>query len=588
MSTAWLAVSAVFTLVVIRLLAARAVLSIRPFAVLILLGALYGPLALETLHYVAGADVMYRPPYEKMAGGMLAPLIVGVPAFAFLLFLRAYRRLSIADAFLIAFTLGFGCDLFLRTLAAPLANSTAVRLLPVWTLEIQYITKLSGAGFAYWIALPALVFAASMRFFNKRIVVVLTTVALLLSGLELANLVPYNSQFVGNPGKTFSKYATMVTFHGQLVAWLSIIGLIAFSCLEGRWVAAVTATAVRRSIFGEWALLLTAFAEGRFRQMMGLAAAFRVQRQAAIASAELASSPDDATLEQAASHLRRRSLIEGGAETALADRTTGLRLLLNSWPSRQIWPIGFTIASILLLFLLPRLSGAATELFWKIPVLHFPFPFQNLRLLGLALLAFVVWRILISPPDPATELDADTVLAVHGWRWIVYTALAMAVIAVVYPQPQSLYELSAPFLRAYYEQHLPVPLTERVTTLMLLFAAGTVTLAAEAIRPLHKPVPQSEALFRNLALGVLLLAVIWPTLIVFDQSRALLSGWFRETFRRAFGYYGDMPPINILSFIVTAAFAFIWTRALLRLPPKLAQLFVRPRTGQPAAGERAS
>lgn len=152
---------AAWTLVAIRILGARATLGVRAFTASLAVGVL---LAIFVLPMVARLPNPYSavgPWYEELtAMARLAALVM--PIAIVLLTGQAYRAVSVADAFLLGFAVGFAADLTALLLAADgTREALSLSFMPPFQLEVGAHTR---PGAAYWVGLVLLTMVATLRF----------------------------------------------------------------------------------------------------------------------------------------------------------------------------------------------------------------------------------------------------------------------------------------------------------------------------------------------------------------------------------------------------------------------------------------
>ena len=114
---------AVWALIVVRVLAFRATLSLRTLLTFLMLGAVVGPIALPLVQGFFNSYGSYQI-YHWPVVAFGVELLLLAPVLAFLFFRRAHRLTSVGDAFLLAFMTGFGYDL-IATLAGVASTTYA-------------------------------------------------------------------------------------------------------------------------------------------------------------------------------------------------------------------------------------------------------------------------------------------------------------------------------------------------------------------------------------------------------------------------------------------------------------------------------
>ena len=154
----WTVLVAIWTLVVVRLVAGRATLSDRTFATFLALGVLLGCLggpASQKLFAPYGED----GPWIALLVALARQAVLLAPLFM----LRALPAIGVADGFVLGFLIGFGYDLAAAVLAAVAASTpfSALQWIPPFSAQTDSLTV---SGYSYWTGLVALAYAAARRF----------------------------------------------------------------------------------------------------------------------------------------------------------------------------------------------------------------------------------------------------------------------------------------------------------------------------------------------------------------------------------------------------------------------------------------
>src|SRR2546426_1091871 len=139
---------ALWTLAVLRVLGLRATLSGRTLGTYLLLGALLGMIAIPLVREL-GAPYGEQGPYVNEVLSLGDQALLLIPVLWYLFFRRAHEVTSVADAFLLAFAVGFGFDLVGALLAASGATAPlkGLSFWPPWQFDGE---KFSVAGYGYW------------------------------------------------------------------------------------------------------------------------------------------------------------------------------------------------------------------------------------------------------------------------------------------------------------------------------------------------------------------------------------------------------------------------------------------------------
>ena len=126
---------ALLTMFTMRVLSTRATLSCHAFLTCLLAGVVVGPFAIPVVHKLINAYGTYGH-YQTWLDAIGATALLLLPAAVLLFRHGAYRVTSVADAFLLAFMVGFGFDLLGAFLAASTATAplAALSIFPPFTL----------------------------------------------------------------------------------------------------------------------------------------------------------------------------------------------------------------------------------------------------------------------------------------------------------------------------------------------------------------------------------------------------------------------------------------------------------------------
>jgi len=120
----YLVVVPLWTLLLMRLMAVRSVVSPRSLAGFLLGGGLVGVLSIPFAERLAVpySEFSQFGMYVQELSAIMRQLILFLPVVAVLAGRKFYKTISIADAFLIGFVFGFGFDLVTYALAASNAS----------------------------------------------------------------------------------------------------------------------------------------------------------------------------------------------------------------------------------------------------------------------------------------------------------------------------------------------------------------------------------------------------------------------------------------------------------------------------------
>ncbi len=564
---------ALLTLFVMRALSARATLSCRAFLTCLLVGVVLGPFAIPVVHKLINAYGTYGH-YQTWLDAIVAIAVLMLPS-AVLLFRRGtYRVTSVADAFLLAFLVGFGFDLLGAFLAASTAVAplAALQFFPPFTMVNG---ELTAAGAGYWCGLLSLAIAATLRFTRRSELAWAVAMTLLLFvGTEWAGLLgsgPWSDQ------TTFFAWFSKVTLHGHLTPWLALLALIGLSVCEANWAGRATGGATGKLQFlEEWGLLMSALAGGKRQEFCRLSAFYRLRRQAQLARAELAHSPEDESLKRLAQNFDERlRALEKPSEQSPAPFVPAA----IAWAKQRLWQIVLVTAFFFVVALLPLLPDSVINSLWTVPVLQSSLPLQGMTLLNLLLAFVLVRRYVTAGSRPSSTFDADEMVRFYGELAVLQTALTMVVLAVVFGMVEEFYSPGGT-LQMFAGINPPGWNRAQLTTVMLLTGcvATGITLARSR-RWRGAPLGlRRAAAVHNLTTAATIFGGAWIGLLFFQQVQAQVHArWgarLYTTFERNGNAAGDT-----FAALLTAGFTFVIFR-LLSLWSRRAQAFLAPDTGK--------
>ena len=222
---------ALWVCAVIRILAWRSTISNRTVLTYLALGAFIsfgvaGPLFRAVNPY---ADASTWLSFTWNAAQLVLELL---PLLAVVLGRGPTRSLSVADAFLASFAVGFGFDLMgaLPSLFTPTSDVAAFNLFPPGSLTDPAVTSdpvLTMAGHGLWVGLVALSIVSARRFARKRW-------AVWTAGLGSLMFCAVDMPFYWKAAP-FAATWTKLTDHGLYTGWVIIAALVALSFMEQRW-----------------------------------------------------------------------------------------------------------------------------------------------------------------------------------------------------------------------------------------------------------------------------------------------------------------------------------------------------------------
>jgi hypothetical protein len=514
---------AAWTLLLIRFACVRATLSDRSFFIYLLQGAFIGTVGMRMIQRLFD-------PYATFA---LSPWIALLVTLAWQLSLLAPVRLlltnrvsrvtSVADAFLLAFAIGFGFDLCGALLATGSASQplTGLSFFPPW----QYSTPTATfAGYGYWTALPALARSATLRFVRKRWAArVIWGAVLLWVAMDAAAT---TKMAESAPDQGLIHYIGLVTFHGNFTAWIAWIALISLSVWEARWIVKATPASApaRYQTLGEVRALLSALLRARFRQYNQLSSEFRHRRQVAIAKAELSLAPSDSSIVKTVSDLERLRPLEADPGAASSAQQAGAKasLAMRYLGGSYTWGL-----LVFLLFLLPLLPAKVAQnvggFAWSALTLPFPIISVSVPIVSVFLLVVLLRRYVLSAGKMTVGEDMDDLMQFRSEQTLLKMCLGMSILILLYDQLPSLYPIPN-LVVAFQGGRLPDFNPQQWTTLLLLFAAGISGLTLRRSKRWQR-VPIEErrtAVLRQLSSAAMALAIAWACLQIYAPGVALL------------------------------------------------------------------
>src|SRR2546423_5746017 len=302
-----LAVVLIFTLLIFRLLCFRTTLSVRSLATFFVLGSILGVLALPVAEKFFNSYHFEGSPAYALLMIATQHLLMVLPVLI-LISRPAWRNgASLGDAFLAGAMIGLGYE-FLSSFIGVMATtgipaSFSFSFLPPGVVAA---TPHTVAGFADWTGAVALACAASLRFFNRRIIAVLVTCVMLL----IVALDSYAAWYTTD----FAKSVDKITLHGGLLAWLVLLLVVASAVMERRWAGPQATTWP----FAEIQSVLTALVGLNWHEARRRGAEFRLKRQLENLNASTKRQPANPSLEQETQAVTAllRSVAQPAAKTA--------------------------------------------------------------------------------------------------------------------------------------------------------------------------------------------------------------------------------------------------------------------------------
>ena len=537
-----------WTVLVVRVLCARATLSGRSFLTFFLLGALLAPTASPM------AEKLFAPyndagPWIAFFISLARQLPLLLPVFL----IRKFPTLSVADAFALAFMTGFGFDLSATFVAAAIA-AQPLRGLSLWPPWEFKSAAFSVAGYGYWTAVVALAFAAGQRFLRRpKTVWALTAAVLLLVVVEAASLL------WRSPPSWLSIFG-MLTFHGAITAWLALVAVVALSFYEAAWSAPASAEAPGKfRLLEEWQALLQMLFRRDFKGYAALREQYAWRQQSELAQAESVAAPEAPRLVQITRDLRVREweISEHGAagkpEAALPPQPW--------WrgPRAAIW--GAWLAIFFVIVVVPRLPAGVGAFVWSFPLLHYRLPAFPLTVLECVLVYILVRRHLLSAARPTAPADVDDVIRFHGENAALKIGIGIVLIVLVYAHPEHLYPFSS-MATHFAGARIPPWDATQVGTVLLLFATAVTGITVKRSRRWQEiPIEErrKSALHNALQL-IIAIMVVWLCNAIYISWVVKFHNNLGATLFNVFGRGG-----NYAAAVITAVLTGLIGFALYRI-----------------------
>jgi hypothetical protein len=582
----------VWTLLVVRILGLGATLSERTFGIYLVLGAL---LAMAVAPPLASLVSPYAQPPSGLTLllitiGRLALVLAPV---AYALHSEAtYRATSVADAFLLAFMVGFGFDLFgaLVAIGAATQPLSGLSFLPPWQIATD---RQMVAGFGYWAGLVALVAAASRRFIPQvGVAQVVTALVFLLVCLQVTA--------VSTTDRPSGSLAALlgVVFDRVPTAWVVLLALVALSVWEAIWVARATSAespgGAGRGLLpmAEWRARFGALAHGNVGEYAEASAFFARLRQERLAHAEAArqtasptpppapptvpppapptvpstsptmppprttvprptipappggrpvrqsrpDSPDDdrPTPPPTPRPIMGGSLdvVEGAAESRPPARTP-------RWRSPGVIQLTLAIALGVVVLVLPRLPLGVTRAVWAFPLLSFELQKPALTILNaLLVLVLLAWYVLAAGRPGSADIDERVRFA--GEQAILQAGLASAVLVLLGVRNNFLYPFYSLVALHAGGRFPQLEVAQAQTVLLLLATAAASLTLGRTLRWRRAPHAERRASAVHNAITVLtVLLVSWVIVAFYLPTLASFHSNFGQFLFSLFGQAGN-------------------------------------------------
>lgn len=549
---------AAWTLVVIRLFAVRATLSDGVFLTYIMLGALMAltaaPLAEKFIIPYPLNEYNYGYLFGAFFRLITRNLVLLAPVIAYLFLRRMHRLTSVADAFLLAFAVGFGYEL----VGAVLATSTApeslkgMTLFPPWqfTWDARQRFPTFGiagefgiAGVGYSIGLASLVLASMLRFWRRPRNAILVSVAVLL--LVTAHEAMWAVQLlaVGHtpPTKGIGWFFDTIMFHGKLTALVTLLLLAYVSARELRWAAESTGVAPpdKFKLLEDCQRLLMTMLRGGPRDYLRASAHAGLQHQVSIVKAELALSANDTKILQPA-RLLDIKLSQAEANPGVPGISEPLAISAPLFDRRALQFAWGALA--LLILLMPRLPSWLPPYLWKFPLLNVQLPLLPFTVLHVALVLLSLWWFLKAPGTARSNWDPRELIPYYGDNTLSFAAMG-AVLLVLFQVPLGGFYPPYSTLSFLNRASFPQFDASQVAALLLLVAvaANGVTLKGIALwRREASAEEQRAATIRRLLILANAMIFMWLTIKIYVPLLAALHKLLGPTFFDLFGRLGNV------------------------------------------------
>lgn len=547
MAVVALFVMALWTLVVVRAVAARASLSTRTFAVYLVLGFLLSVTTVPIFERLA-------QPYPEFSFGELGPftaealslarlVVLAVPVVLYLSLRELRLATSVADAFFLAFLIGFGFELT-GSLLAVSEDPSPIDGLSVFP-PFQFRNEdLAVAGMGYWLALMAIGSAAALRFirhkwWSRGVIIIL----LFLVATEQASLLV--------PDRGLLKLFGTLTGHGRFTALTTLVATALLSVLEASWT---------RRHAGEvgvtrWGRISDLLIQGHLRQAREAYVRMRLERQVALAEAEAEVSPGDPVAPVVAQGIRGRlGGPESGPRTDASAQT--IRAPRGSMVQSVVSHAWAPVLLVFILVFLPRLPDRAPELFWDFPVLSWQLFANPITLLNVGLTAVVLWRFRRTGGGLPDASSPDDTIRRQAERLVMFGCLGAVLLVVAYMRVDQLYpwpSVVASFAGRSFPPYEPLQVSTMLMLLSVAASSGSGDLRSDWERmDLHS---RRHLAMRNVLTVVGAFAVTWISLAVYTVVVETIHPRLGRVLFDLFGQGGNVAAA-IAAAIVTGATAF--------------------------------
>jgi len=424
-----------WALVLARAAASRCTVSDATLLRYLVLGMLLGPVVVHPAHRLLNpyddAALLQLPAFTTLLAAV-ALLALLSPLVIFHFRRRVHVVTSVADAFLLAFTLGLGFDLFGLLLASS-GSFNAIQqltLLPPWQQKIGGVTV---AGTGYRLGLVALAVATMQRagWRPRTTAAAAGAVLLIVSAEGVAWRWPTES--LGVVAASARAALRALTSGGSLTAWFALIAVL-FACWwEQRWVdRALNGRPVpwrqegRRLFADEWRHILRAVRDSRLHQLGSIRRQFSLRRQAEIGLAELSRRTGDGLLRMFVPTLLTRLHALDNEDPRVADAAA---VAAADPPAARPGPLKSPALRPDARWLLP--AGTGLALLWLTFLGVALAAWQRDAVLEAALMLLVAGWFVTAPERAGPPGDADDLVRFYGESSLVTAALGACLLAFV-------------------------------------------------------------------------------------------------------------------------------------------------------------
>jgi hypothetical protein len=544
-----------WTVVVVRLFAIRATLSDRTLFTYMALGALMAltaaPLAEKFIvpYPLDQYDYPFAGEFLRVA---VRNLVLLAPVVTYLFTHRTHRLVSVADAFLLAFALGFGFELVGVFLASSVTHAAlrGYTLFPpwqfTWDAEQRFpIFGLTGdfglAGVGYAIGMVCMVLAATLRFGRRvRYAIAWTVFALLLvtahEALWARQIITAGQRL---PASGFFWLFDWLMFHGKLLAVASLVALAYLSIREARWVANSEGAAptARLYLLDDCHQRINTLLREGVSAYKRVAEHARLKAQIGLTRAEMMHTVNQNELFERGQLLElklRRS--ESAASRTPEEPVAAPR---TAWIA--VWAA--VAAVVLTVVVMPWLPSGLPPYLWKFLLLNFALPLvPPMTLLQLMLVVLLLWWFVMRPGQLRASWDPDAKVRFGGEGALSFAVMGAALLVLFQVPLDNFYP---PFSSVSFLNRASFPRFDapQLAALILLFAtvaSGITRRPALLWRITATAHERRAAIVRNTLLIVNAGIFMWISVKVYIPMLAAFQKELGPSFFHVFGRLGNV------------------------------------------------